>query len=280
MNQLKIRTHQTIGIEAGRLSALLAGFNGQVLVVIAFLLVPQQLLVLVATIETHKFSAHGVGKDVRTTIVVARGPSVVMIMIVVSEAMLSSKRGSSHGRRQNRRSTPFGFVRQTIFAKGHVVAGLAPEAWKGLVVVVRSRVVVAAAAGIARGRIKDIAPVAALGILLFCVAFGTAPLSRTWFGKDSARFVHSVVVVLVVIVVAGEKGVWIFQLGSVLLTKLVANVRKGRRLNAFLPETVKEYLDALIGEKSQNIPRQNFLWNRFQQITTHRCWYCFRHVLG
>jgi len=244
VNELEIRTHQTVGIQTGGLAAVFADLDG------GRLLLSQQPLVLVGTVQTDKFSAHGVGKDAGAAIVVARRSTFGGMQAVLSSVRRRQRRGQESvfvGR----------FVRQTRSTIGHAVALLAREARKGLVV---GRIIIATVA------IKDLASVTALGVFLFGKTFRTTSVSlRTWFRNDLAHRLR-----FVVLHCTRDKGFFLFEFGSMAEAKLIAEFRVRRRLQSFVSERIKESFDTLVGEKSQNTPRQNFLGNGIKQQTFGR----------
>lgn len=220
MNELEISTDQTVGIETGRLAALVTDLDGVFVVFaysVALLLLPKNPLPLVSAIFTNEFSAHSVGKDVGTTIIVARDSirTTVSSFSLLPAAHLASKGGGGmaivhvFALTTDLRSTTIDFVGHAGVAKGHVVAGLAPESRDGCV---------SALVCFPIPWIKDFASVAALGILGLCVA--------GWTGRTRARrygcrccfgFAN----------VGRDKPPWIFQSCAVPGTELLAEVPVG-----------------------------------------------------
>lgn len=138
MNELEIRAYQTIGIQAGGLAAFFAhlhrvGFlwqcccGGSIVGIHRVAsLVPE---VLVRAVVADEFSAHGVGKDIGTAIVLTRDATAA----VFSAAVQFAPKGAPALRQQCRgqdtswlRSAAVHVVGEAGIAKGHVVAFLAP----------------------------------------------------------------------------------------------------------------------------------------------------------
>jgi len=221
VNELEIGTDQTVGIETGRLAALVTDLDGVFVVFaysVALLLLPKDSLTLVPTIITNEFSAHGVGKDVGATIIVARdsiGTTVSSFSLLPAAHLASKSRCGmaivygAVALSTDLRSTTIDFVGHAGVAKGHVVAGLAPESRKGCVAtLVRFSI----------PWIKDFASVAALGVLGLCVAGWTGGTRASRYGCR-CRFGFANV--------GRDKPPWIFQSCAVPGTKLLAKVPIG-----------------------------------------------------
>jgi len=215
VDELKVGADEAVGIQTGCLSALVARLdavgNGIVLGIVLVLPVLDEPLALVPAVVADEFSAHGVGKDVRAAVVVAGDPAAA---IPSPRRKLSSKgaKGSKHV--VDLRPAAVFLVGQTGVAIGHAVASLAPEAGKVLAVFV----------GVAEPRIKYLAAVAALGVLLLGVALRTGPFSRAnRFASLTASFV-------VVVDRADVKGCRVFQSGAVTSAELPTEFRARSRV--------------------------------------------------
>jgi len=86
VDQAKVGTDQAVGIQAGGLSALVAALDGNRRCCVVVDAVASSIClfffkeVVVSAIVADEFSAHGVGKDVRAAIIVARDAVPVAIM--------------------------------------------------------------------------------------------------------------------------------------------------------------------------------------------------------
>jgi len=180
VDQLEIGADQAVGIQARRLSALVAHLDADgrrvVLLVGASAIDRMRIgreepLPLVPAVVADKFSAHGVGEDVRAAIIVTGDPAAGTILSSrAARETLPSKGTKGRVRkvvwRSNFRAATVLFVGYAHIAEGHAVALLAPETGKGFVVVV--------VAVVAKPRIEDLAAVAALLVLFLGVTLWTA----------------------------------------------------------------------------------------------------------
>ena len=178
-----------MGIQAGGFATVFADFDTGIVLGFGMIL-SQFFLVVVATIRTDIFSAHGIGEKAGTTIIVARRLSTILIV----KTVLSSIKRRMHRRFATNRL----FVRKTGPAKGHVIAFLAFESGKGFIVV-----------GFGVGGIKYFASMTPRCRILFGIAFGTASFSFVQWIMLWLRFG-------VIFVLARDKGFEIFEFGSVL----------------------------------------------------------------
>jgi len=203
-----------MGIQAGGLAAVFANLDSRIFVGIRIFGTSQHSLVLVGTVQADKFSAHGVGKDAGTAIVVAGGGAFALSEVVFSSMSRRERRGQEP-------VTIWRFVGEARSAIGHAVAFLAGEARKGLVG--GGGIVVPVVS------IEDLAPVTTLGVLLLGKTFRTASFSfGTWFPNDLTDGIP--LVVFFVIQSARDKGLFLFEFGSMLQAKLIAEFGKRRRL--------------------------------------------------
>lgn len=217
VDELEVGADEAVRIQTGRLSTLVARLDavgdGIVQGIVLILPVLDEPLPLVPAVVANEFTTHGVGEDVRAAVVVARDPAAA---IPSPRRKLSSKGAEGSKYVVDLRPAAVLLVGQAGVAVGHAIASLAPEAGKVLAVFV----------GVAEPRIKYLAAVAALGVLLLGVAFRTGTLSR---GNRFASLTDNFVAV-VVVNRADVKGCRVFQSGAVTSAKLPTEFRACTRV--------------------------------------------------
>lgn len=256
MDQPKIGAHETVGIEARCLAALVAGFDG-VLRCGSILVSMLLLLVVVPAIRAHEFSAHGVREHVRTTVIVAGNPgalAVVCVCIAITKSFAAKGRdGISHA---SRVPASVHVVAQTRVAVGQSIALLAPQTGTALRDSIQSRVFRKNKAGI-----KDLAAVAAFGVLGFGVAHRTRQRTIVLLHCRGSVLLPST---------DREPG-GILESRTVNTAKVFGDLGKARP-QSILAQTLQEFPDGPIRQKPQNIVDQNVLGKGLEE---HR-WGGFR----